>query len=114
MLGESPFLLPAVFGFCFLVMLFIYWLGGKASFRLRESSAPGKTAPYACGEDLPSEELKFDMDRFFIFAVYFLVFDVFAFILATSSNSLGSFLPLVYTLIVLMAVLMLLAVRRHL
>lgn len=113
MLGESPYLLPAVFGFCLIVMLLIYWLGGKISARPRQGSPAGKTAPYACGEDLPSEELKFDMDRFFIFAVYFLIFDVFAFILATSFNSLG-LIPVVYTLVVLMAVLMLLAVRRHL
>jgi NADH:ubiquinone oxidoreductase subunit 3 (subunit A) len=113
MSGESPYLLPAVFSFCLIVMLLIYWLGGKISARTRQGSGVGRTAPYACGEDLPSEELKFDMDRFFIFAVYFLIFDVFAFILATSFNSLG-LVPVVYTLIVLMAVLMLLAVRRHL
>jgi len=113
MLGESPYLLPAVFGFCVIVMLLIYWLGGKISAKTRQGNVAGKTAPYACGEDLPSEELKVDLDRFFIFAVYFLVFDVFAFILATSFNSLG-LVPLVYTLIVLMAVLMLLAARRQL
>ena len=113
MLGESPYLLPAIFGFCVIMMLLIYWLGGKISAKARQGSAAGKTAPYACGEDLPSEELRIDLDRFFIFAVYFLVFDVFAFILATSFNSLG-LVPAVYTLIVLMAVLMLLAVRRHL
>jgi len=113
MLGESPCLLPAVFGFCLIVMLLIYWFGGKISARPRQGSAAGKTAPYACGEDLPSEELKFDMDRFFIFAVYFLIFDVFAFILATSFNSLG-LVPAAYAVIVLMAVLMLLGVRRRL
>ena len=113
MLGESPYLLPAVFGFCVIVMLLIYWLGGKISAKTEQGSAAGKTAPYACGEDLPSEELKVDLDRFFIFAVYFLVFDVFAFILATSFNSLG-LVPVVYALIVLMAVLLLLAVRRRL
>jgi NADH:ubiquinone oxidoreductase subunit 3 (subunit A) len=113
MLGDSPYLLPAIFGFCVFVMLFIYWLSGKLSPKTGQGTAAGKTAPYACGEDLPSEELKIDLDRFFIFAVYFLVFDVVAFTLVTSFNSLG-LVPAVYTLIVLMAVLMLLAVRRHL
>jgi NADH:ubiquinone oxidoreductase subunit 3 (subunit A) len=112
MLGESPYLLPAVFFFCVIVMLLIYWFGGKISAKTGQGSAVGKTAPYACGEDLPSEELKVDLDRFFIFAVYFLIFDVFAFILATSFDSLG-LVPVVYTLIVLMAVLMFLAMRRH-
>ena len=110
---ESAFLLPAVFGFCVVVMLLIYWLGGRMSARNRKQDAPGKTAPYACGEDLPSEELKVDLDRFFIFAVYFMIFDVFAFILATSFDSLG-LVPAVYALIVFGAVLMLLAVRRRL
>lgn len=113
MLGDSPFLLPTVFGFCVVVMLLIYWLGGKISARASQGNVTGKTAPYACGEDLPSEELKVDLDRFFIFAVYFMIFDVFAFILATSFDSLG-LVPAVYTLIVLGAVLMLLAVRRRL
>lgn len=111
--GESPYLLPAVFCFCVIVMLLIYWFGGKISAKPGKGSAVGKTAPYACGEDLPSEELKVDLDRFFIFAVYFLIFDVFAFILATSYDSLG-LVPVVYTLIVLIAVLMFLTARRHL
>jgi NADH:ubiquinone oxidoreductase subunit 3 (subunit A) len=112
MLGDSPYLLPAVFGFCVFVTLFIYWLGGKLSPKTGQSTAAGKTAPYACGEDLPSGELRIDLDRFFIFAVYFLVFDVVAFTLTTSFNSLG-LIPITYTLIVLMAVLMLLAMGRH-
>jgi len=113
MLGDSPLLLPAVFVFSLVIMFFIYWLGGKISARAKPGNVVGKTAPYACGEDLPSEELKVDLDRFFIFAVYFMIFDVFAFILATSFDSLG-LIPAVYALIVLGAVLMLLAVRRRL
>jgi NADH:ubiquinone oxidoreductase subunit 3 (subunit A) len=109
---QLPYVLPLVFGLCIAVMTFIYWFGGKISEKNKKTSQPGKTAPYACGEDLPAEELKVDLDRFFIFAVYFLIFDVFAFILATSFNTLG-LIPLTYTLIVLMAVVMLLSLRRH-
>jgi len=113
MLEETSYLLPAIFGFSLLVMVLIYLFGGKISAKADKNSPPGKTQPYACGEDLPSEDLKFDMDRFFIFAVYFLIFDVFAFLLATSFNSLG-LIPAVYTVIVFMAVLMLLGARRRL
>jgi NADH:ubiquinone oxidoreductase subunit 3 (subunit A) len=110
---DLPYLLPAIFGFSLLVMVLIYLLGGKVSAKAGKNSPAGKTQPYACGEDLPSEDLKFDMDRFFIFAVYFLIFDVFAFVLATSYNSLG-LIPVAYTIIVFLAVLMLLAARRRL
>jgi NADH:ubiquinone oxidoreductase subunit 3 (subunit A) len=108
---SDPLLLPLVFGFCVIIMLSVYWFSGKVSAKSKGASA-GKTAPYACGEDMPAEELKMDLDRFFIFAVYFLIFDVLAFIVATSFSSIG-LLPITYTLIVLMAVVMLLSLRRH-
>lgn len=110
---ELPYLLPLAFGFCIIVMLFFYWFGGKISAKSKQTNSAGKTAPYACGEDMPAQELKVDLNRFFVFAVYFLIFDVFAFILATSFNTMG-IMPMVYTLIVLMAVAMFLSLRRYL
>lgn len=112
MQGEISYLLPVVFGFSIALMLLIYWVGGKISTKGGLKNTPGKTAPYACGEDLPAEELKVDLERFFVFAVYFLIFDVLAFILATSFPAMG-LVPIVYCLIVLMAVVMLLSLRRH-
>ena len=110
---ELPYLLPLAFGFCLIVMLFIYWFGGKISAKTKQVNTAGKTAPYACGEDLPAQEIQMDTNRFFIFAVYFLIFDVFAFTLATSFNTIG-IVPMVYTLIVLIAVAMFLSLRRYL
>jgi len=45
---------------------------------------PGKLAPYACGEDIPSEPLMVNVEGFFIYAVYFMIFDILAFVLATT------------------------------
>ena len=110
---ELPYLLPLAFGFCIIVMLFIYWFGGKISAKSKQANTAGKTEPYACGEDVPAQELKMNLNRFFVFAVYFLIFDVFAVILATSFNTMGM-MPMVYTLVVLMAVAMFLSLRRYL
>jgi NADH:ubiquinone oxidoreductase subunit 3 (subunit A) len=106
-----PFLLPAIFGVAILAALAIYWLGGKISPK-NVAQSVGKTAPYACGEDLPAEENKVDLERFLVFAVYFLIFDVFAFLMATSFYATG-FVPVVYSLIVLISVAMLILSRRH-
>lgn len=110
--SETPYLLPIVFVFCILIISLIYLIGGKASARRKSKKTDGKTASYACGENFPAEELKVDLEKFFMFAVYFLIFDVLAFILATSFSATG-LLPIAYCLIILMAVIMLLSVRRH-
>lgn len=104
-------LLPAIFGVAVVLGLVIYLLGGRISPRNLSQTA-GKTAPYACGEDMPAEEMKIDLERFLVFAVYFLIFDVFAFSIATSFSATG-LVPLAYSLIVLMAVVMLILSRRH-
>lgn len=113
MQGGLPYLLPTVFGFSVVAMLLIYWIGGKVSTKSNLKNTIEKTAPYACGEDFPAEELKIDLERFFIFAVYFLIFDVVAFILATSFSAM-SWIPIGYCLIVLMTAIMFLSFRRHL
>lgn len=92
-------------------MLLIYWVGGRISVKSGVRKTKGKFAPYACGEDFPAEELKVNLERFFIFVVYFLIFDVLAFILATSFVTSG-LLPTIYCSIVLMAVAALLSSGR--
>ncbi len=67
----------------------------------------GKVAPYASGEDLPAHKFQVDVEGFLVYAVYFLIFDILAFILATSFST-PSYFPTLYALIVLMAVVILL------
>ena len=82
MQGEALLLL-VVFVTTLLLTILIYWLGGKYS--AKGGKSEGKLSPYSCGEDLPYEgELRVNLERFFIYAVYFLIFDVIAFTLVIS------------------------------
>jgi len=112
MISEIPFILPLVFGVSLLAAVIIYLIGGKISAK-GSPNVPGKTAPYACGEDAPIEEVKVGLERFLTFAVYFLIFDIFAFVMVTSFYTIG-LMPIVYSLIVLMAVAMLIFGKRRL
>ena len=97
--------LPTVFFLSLAIGLILYLIGLIVG--AKGEKTVGKVAPYACGEDLPPREFQVDVKRFFIYAVYFLVFDILAFILATSLSTPG-FFPAIYASIVLMAVVILL------
>ena len=112
MISEIPFILPLVFGVSLIAAVIIYLIGGKISAK-GSKNVPGKTAPYACGEDTPLEEVKVGLERFLTFAVYFLIFDIFAFVMVTSFYTVG-LMPIVYSLIVLMSVAMLIFGRKRL
>ncbi len=111
MASEIPFILPLVFGVSLVIAIVIYVIGGKISPKGKDSV--GKTAPYSCGEEAPIGEVKMDLERFLTFAVYFLIFDVLAFVTVTSFYSLG-LIPVAYSLVVLMAVAMLVFARKRL
>ena len=82
MQGEALLLL-VVFVTTLLLTILIYWVGGKYS--AKGGKSEGKLSPYSCGEDLPYEgELRVNLERFLIYAVYFLIFDVIAFMLVVS------------------------------
>lgn len=85
--------------------VFLYLLGGRISAKAEPST--GKLAQYACGEELPSQKLQVNLQTFFVYAVYFMIFDILAFMLASSLASPG-LLPAIYTLVLLFAVVMLL------
>jgi len=108
---SDTLLLPIAFATCVVVAIFIYWVAGKISAKSTATSAE-KTTSYSCGEDLPMGELTVDLERLLIFAVYFLIFGVLGFVLATSFNTMG-LIPTAYSLIVLMAVSMLIFSRRY-
>ena len=102
--------LPFIFFLSIMVGLILYWVGGRIGAKGEKSA--DKVAPYACGEDLPPRKLQVDVERFLIYAVYFLIFDILAFILATSLSTPGYF-PAIYASIVLMAIVILLPLWRR-
>ncbi|MCK4424661.1 NADH-quinone oxidoreductase subunit A [Candidatus Bathyarchaeota archaeon] len=110
MCSELLISLPVVFFLSLVIGLILYLVGWIVG--AKGEKTVGKVAPYACGEDLPPRKFQVDVKRFFIYAVYFLIFDILAFILATSLSTPG-FFPAIYAFIVLMAVVILLPLRRR-
>jgi len=104
MTGGLLYILPIVFGVSLATALVIYFIGG----RMAPKSVQNKetTAPYSCGEQGPLKEAKLDLERFLTFAVYFLIFDILAFVTMTSFYA-TDLLPVLYALVVLTAVGML-------
>jgi NADH:ubiquinone oxidoreductase subunit 3 (subunit A) len=111
MTAELPYILPLVFGVSLVAALIIYRIGGRISPKSNQTKE--KNASYSCGEQAPVKEAKLDVERFLTFAVYFLIFDVLAFVTMTSFYA-ADFLPVVYSLIVLIAVGMLVFARKRL
>jgi NADH:ubiquinone oxidoreductase subunit 3 (subunit A) len=84
----------------------------------RAMAPPGRinvdrNKPYACGEDLPCEQGQFYV-HIFEYAVFFLIFDIVAFILATAAFNVGllagnlaALLPLVYVGIIAFTIIIL-------
>ncbi|MGD6806564.1 MAG: NADH-quinone oxidoreductase subunit A [Candidatus Bathyarchaeia archaeon] len=111
MLSGVPYILPVVFGIALIVALLIYYAGGRLA--PKSGQSVGKNAPYNCGEEGPVNEVKLDLERFLTYAIYFLIFDVVAFVTMTSFYA-ADFLPVVYSLVVLAAVGMLVFARKTL
>ena len=101
--------LPFVLIISLATSLLLYFYGGRIS--AKGTKTQGKLAQYACGEDLPVEKLQVNVERFFIYAVFFLVFDILAFMLATSLGSPG-LMPALYATITLLAVILLLPMLK--
>ena len=101
MYSDALTLLFVIFTLSFTLGLAIYVFGGRLSVK-GGGEKGAKSVPYACGEN-PPEEARINLERFFVFAVYFLIFDVFAFMIAVSSSAYW-ILPLFYSLITLMAI----------
>jgi NADH:ubiquinone oxidoreductase subunit 3 (subunit A) len=110
--GMNDFVLTTPF----IVMLslsfsvFLYLLGSTLSHKVK--TTVDKLSSYACGEDLPAERSKVNVRQFFMYITFFMVFDVSAFMLATSFSSPGVY-PLLFCVIVLLAVVTLLPLWRE-
>jgi len=96
---------PFVFLIAVIIAVALYRWGGRIS--AKAPPIEGKLASYACGEELSAEKIQVDLQRFFAYCVYFMIFDILAFMLATSLSSPG-LLPATFAFILLLAVVMLL------
>jgi NADH:ubiquinone oxidoreductase subunit 3 (subunit A) len=84
-----------VMGLALLVGLLVVAVGNK--YAAQSPDTKGKLAPYACGEPIPATKVRLNVENFFIYAVYFMIFDVLGFILATTlSQPINLLLPLFY------------------
>ena len=98
---SSP---PFIILFSLAVAVTIYWIGGRL--KAKGEANPGKEEAYACGEDMPAVKTQINIQSFFIYAFYFMIFDILAFVLATSFGIAGIYATL-YTGIVLLAIIVL-------
>jgi NADH:ubiquinone oxidoreductase subunit 3 (subunit A) len=93
-----------------MVGLLLYLIGRIVEARGEKNE--WKASPYACGENLPPLKFRVDVEKFFIYAIFFLIFDVLAFVLATSLSTI-SYFPAIYAFIALMSVTLLFPVWRR-
>ncbi|MFX0167785.1 MAG: NADH-quinone oxidoreductase subunit A [Candidatus Hodarchaeota archaeon] len=90
------------FGIMLIIVLLLYWIGRRLA---PSNPTKEKTTTYACGEDLPAIKAQFHT-QLLRYAVYFTIFDIIAFILATSMGVLG-WVPIIYLLVAFIAILIL-------
>lgn len=110
LVGLSGFVI--IMGLAILVSLIIMAFGNELA--AKSPDTEGKLAPYACGEPLPASKVRLNVENFFIYAVYFMIFDVLGFILATTiSQPINLLLPLVYAGASLFSIAILIFSWRH-
>jgi NADH:ubiquinone oxidoreductase subunit 3 (subunit A) len=74
----------------------------------RSPDTAGKLAPYACGEDIPPTKVRVNVENFFVYAVYFMIFDVLGFVLATTlARPMNVMLPIMYAAASLVSIVIL-------
>ena len=93
LVGLSGF--TVIMGLAFAVALVIMAVGKDIA--AKSPDTLGKLASYACGEPVPATKVRMNVENFFIYAVYFMIFDVLGFVLATTiARPVNLLLPLYY------------------
>jgi len=100
-LWENLILAAPIAFIIILVIYLVMYLSGNLMAPKHEHT-PGELAPYACGEDFPAEYIQLSI-QLYRFALYFVIFDVAAFILAIAANA--PLIPFVLYLATLLAAL---------
>lgn len=107
LVGLSGF--TVIMGLATLVGVVVMAFGNELS--AKSPDTEGKLAPYACGEPVPATKVRMNVENFFIYAVYFMIFDVLGFVMVTTlARPANVLLPVVYAGTSLVSILML-AVR---
>jgi len=88
----------------------IYLIGSLISSKGKDTV--DKFSTYACGEDIPARKLQSNINNFFIYVTFFMIFDISAFVLAMSFESQGLY-PLIFITITASSVLTLLPILRR-
>jgi NADH:ubiquinone oxidoreductase subunit 3 (subunit A) len=83
---EFVFSLPFVFLLSILVGVLLYGIGYIVAPK-RKRTRRSQRESYSCGEHLLSRKFQIKNERFFIYTVFFMIFDVSAFLLALSSTA---------------------------
>lgn len=93
LVGLSGFAI--VMGLAFAIALVIMGVGREVGAKSEDTF--GKLAPYACGEPIPATKVRMNVENFFVYAVYFMIFDVLGFVLVTTlARPVNLLLPLYY------------------
>lgn len=99
--------IPFVFALSLTLSVMFYLIGSAVSPKAEKEE--GKGLPYACGEDYPAKKVQMRVGRLFLYVTYFMIFDISAFVLATSFGNQGLY-PIVFITIILLSVITLLPV----
>jgi NADH:ubiquinone oxidoreductase subunit 3 (subunit A) len=99
---EGALFILFVFAVTTLVVLVLFWVGGKIG--TKGTKTPGKLARYTGGENLPATKVQVNVERFYIYALFFMIFDAFAFLVALSFAQPGVY-PVLFTIITFLAII---------
>ncbi len=92
----------AAFGVILLIVVLLYWVGSRIA---PSNPTKEKITTYACGEELPATKAQFHT-HLLRYAVYFTIFDIVAFVLATSMGVLG-WVPIIFLAVAFLAIIIL-------
>jgi NADH:ubiquinone oxidoreductase subunit 3 (subunit A) len=90
------------FGVILIIVLMLYWIGKRIA---PSNPTKEKLTTYACGEDLRPSKAQFHTNLL-RYAVYFTIFDIVAFVLATSMGVLG-WVPIIFLAVAFLAIIIL-------
>lgn len=96
-MALAPLLsLPFIFFLALLISALLYVIGSKIAPQTKKpKKTSAKIQPYACGEAMPARRFQVDIQRFFLYVTFFMIFDISAFILALSFNG-GTIYPILF------------------